>query len=268
MSQRPRRWLFRHPAHKTIGVRSGQSLSGGASSANSRQASAETRNPLKVSAVSGPLDRTADAMLSKFLTHLRERFDAEFDWASEKGGASGKGGRELPVLESADRPDCLILFGRQITGSELRHVCRYCRGGGSVIGIGSLRRDFWGRLSSQRRLFGASCRGGWREHVALQVSIPSTAEGHPVVENVRPFAVRGRFPGGARLSAGTTPLLTTSTLGLVEPVAWVHTRGGGRVFCTSLGSLNDFRQTSFVSLLVNALAWTIGQPPLAGISGR
>jgi type 1 glutamine amidotransferase len=42
----------------------------------------------------------------------------------------------------------------------------------------------------------------------------------------------------------------------VEPIAWTNTnKYGGRVFYTSLGHPDDFKQESFNRLLVNALRW-------------
>jgi type 1 glutamine amidotransferase len=41
-----------------------------------------------------------------------------------------------------------------------------------------------------------------------------------------------------------------------EPIAWTNTnKYGGRVFYTSLGHIDDFKQESFNRLLVNALRW-------------
>jgi type 1 glutamine amidotransferase len=41
-----------------------------------------------------------------------------------------------------------------------------------------------------------------------------------------------------------------------EPIAWTNTnKFGGRVFYTSLGHIDDFKQESFNRLLVNALRW-------------
>jgi nicotinamidase-related amidase/type 1 glutamine amidotransferase len=42
----------------------------------------------------------------------------------------------------------------------------------------------------------------------------------------------------------------------IEPIAWTNTnKFGGRVFYTSLGHIDDFKQESFNRLLVNALRW-------------
>ena len=47
----------------------------------------------------------------------------------------------------------------------------------------------------------------------------------------------------------------------IEPIAWTNTnKYGGRVFYTSLGHIDDFKQESFNRLLVNALRLLTGQP--------
>jgi type 1 glutamine amidotransferase len=44
-----------------------------------------------------------------------------------------------------------------------------------------------------------------------------------------------------------------------EPVAWTWTRKGGRrVFCTSLGHPDDFKDESFTALLRNGILWAAG----------
>ena len=53
-----------------------------------------------------------------------------------------------------------------------------------------------------------------------------------------------------------TVLLTGSIPDATEPVAWVREKDGRRVFYTSLGHPDDFKDANFNRLLVNALAWT------------
>src|SRR6266511_1884267 len=40
-----------------------------------------------------------------------------------------------------------------------------------------------------------------------------------------------------------------------EPVAWTNTYNGARIFYTSLGSVDDFKNTNFRRMLLNALYW-------------
>jgi type 1 glutamine amidotransferase len=44
-----------------------------------------------------------------------------------------------------------------------------------------------------------------------------------------------------------------------EPVAWTHAYHEGRVFYTSLGHPDDFRNEAFNRLLVNAVFWALGR---------
>jgi type 1 glutamine amidotransferase len=43
-------------------------------------------------------------------------------------------------------------------------------------------------------------------------------------------------------------------------VAWVREVAGRRIFYTSLGHPDDFRDENFLRLLLNALEWTTRQP--------
>jgi type 1 glutamine amidotransferase len=45
----------------------------------------------------------------------------------------------------------------------------------------------------------------------------------------------------------------------MEPVAWVNTAAGRRVFYTSLGDVNDFKTPLFRRLLLNGISWTLGE---------
>jgi len=45
-----------------------------------------------------------------------------------------------------------------------------------------------------------------------------------------------------------------------QPVAWVREKEGGRVFYTSMGNVDDFRQTPFRRLLLNGVLWCLREP--------
>ena len=54
-----------------------------------------------------------------------------------------------------------------------------------------------------------------------------------------------------------------------QPVTWVRTFHGGRVFYTSLGAPGDFEEPSFRRLLTNAIFWAAGREAVArGDHGR
>jgi type 1 glutamine amidotransferase len=45
-----------------------------------------------------------------------------------------------------------------------------------------------------------------------------------------------------------------------EPLAWTHEFKGGRIFYTSLGHPNDFKEESFRSLVRNGMEWAMQKP--------
>ncbi|HLH54978.1 MAG TPA: PVC-type heme-binding CxxCH protein, partial [Verrucomicrobiae bacterium] len=64
------------------------------------------------------------------------------------------------------------------------------------------------------------------------------------------------------LAATVTPLMNGHVEGQTqsEPVAWVNTDKDRRVFYTSLGSPDDFKQPFFGRLLLNSVLWCLGKP--------
>jgi len=68
---------------------------------------------------------------------------------------------------------------------------------------------------------------------------------------------RNRNPGN-----GVVPLMSGRVEGQSqeEPVAWVNTAKNRRVFYTSLGNTNDFKQPFFRRLLLNGILWSLNQP--------
>ena len=74
--------------------------------------------------------------------------------------------------------------------------------------------------------------------------------------------VEGEVYSGPRFSPDTAVLLTTGHRAQhgrgqrVQPVAWTKRYEGGRVFCTTLGLDDDFREPSFLRLISNAVHWT------------
>jgi type 1 glutamine amidotransferase len=75
-----------------------------------------------------------------------------------------------------------------------------------------------------------------------------------------PFPVASSLYQVRPLAEGTTVLLTgTAGDHPAEPVAWTYQPPGrGRVFYTSLGHADDFKQEQFVRLLRNGVFWAAG----------
>ncbi len=90
---------------------------------------------------------------------------------------------------------------------------------------------------------------------------------HPILTGLKSeFASKSHLYRSRKLKNTVTPLLNGRTedgTSEVEPVAWVNTADNRRVFYTSLGSPDDFRDPDFRRLLLNGVLWSVGDmiPP-------
>jgi hypothetical protein len=94
------------------------------------------------------------------------------------------------------------------------------------------------------------------EQPIAEVDIVAVARRHPILEGVGPFHSFCYPFQIAQSAEKATCLMVGETQGKVFPVAWSH-EGPERGFCTLLGSTDDFRQTEFVRLVLNALDWVL-----------
>ncbi len=88
--------------------------------------------------------------------------------------------------------------------------------------------------------------------------------GHPILAGISTnvFRVTSHLYKCRDLAATVTPLMVgrVENQSAVEPVAWVNTDQNRRVFYTSLGSPDDFRQPFFRELLRNGIFWSLDLP--------
>jgi len=111
--------------------------------------------------------------------------------------------------------------------------------------------------------------GNYANHYG--VGIPTIAKilpeamNHPVLQGIAPgeFPVKSHLYKNPSLPASDTILMTgrMENRPEVEPIAWVNTAHGGRVFYTSLGSPGDFEIPQFPRLLLNGICWALNVLP-------
>ena len=99
---------------------------------------------------------------------------------------------------------------------------------------------------------------------ATLVKVLKEALPHPVLSGIptEELRVTSHLYKNRELAATVTPLMSGHVEGRTEsePVAWVNTDEDRRVFYTSLGSPDDFKEAFFRRLLVNAVLWSLGRP--------
>jgi type 1 glutamine amidotransferase len=96
------------------------------------------------------------------------------------------------------------------------------------------------------------------------VKILTAAAQHPILTGVPPgeFSVTSSLYKSRNPASTVIPLMAGQTEGqtVEEPVAWINTAKNRRVFYTSLGNPNDFKQPFFRKLLLNGILWSLDQP--------
>lgn len=197
---------------------------------------------------------------------------------------------DVPGLEHLAKADLVILFSRLISlpDKQLDHVYEYLDSGKPIIGIRTANHGFLGfdyKKDGKKVDFGEDVLGGsFRNHHgrwqadSTRGIIVGANKGHPVLAGVKevwgPTDVYRTYKEGGSLPAGCTPLVEGQPLVgrkqddavnrklIPLPVAWVKTWTGNagkaaRVFHTTMGSAEDYRNAGLRRMTVNAVYWCL-----------
>ena len=262
MSRISRRTFFVHSAHRTIGVSAGLAALESAPWNSDLLSAAETheQKPLEVCLVSGSLEYKSDESLAGLQEYLEKNYPVRCTRAFRKTD------NDLPGLENLEHCDCMLLFTRRLTPSSEQLGCiqRYCRRGGPIVALRTASHAFQNWLALDHEVLGGDYHDHYGNAIKTQVRMVEESRGHPILAGFRPFVSDGSLYKNPKIAADTTVLLTGAIPGHTEPLAWTRLNHGGKVFYTSLGHPNDFREPVFLRLLVNALFWAANRTAKTG----
>ncbi|MBI4584002.1 MAG: isochorismatase family protein [Planctomycetes bacterium] len=222
--------------------------------------------PLKVCLLSGSFEYESDKSLSAFKQHLESSYPVE---ATLLRAISMK---EMPSLEPLERCDVALIFTRRIEleGEQLERFKKYCLSGRPIVGIRTASHAVQTWLEFDRLVLGGNYHGHYGKGPTARVEIHPEAAGHPVLRGVPPFRSLASLYKAGPIAEDAELLLTGATPDGTEPSAWTRSYNGGRIFYTSLGTVDDFENAAFRQLIANALFWTAGRevparkfPPVA-----
>jgi hypothetical protein len=242
------RRLIRHPAHRTVGV----SPAGWRACciAEPDPTVARPSRPLAVCLVADgpdslpgvPSREVCALLVAKLSATCFRAVDLRFCQSSD--------------WRSIDRCDCaLLLASSQLAAATRLRMERFCRSGKGVVAVCPARPGDRSSREPQSAVLGGAC-GEPAAGRPVEIRPVGPARHHPVLAGVEAFTVPGGISAGRGLAEDALVLMAAWMQGAAHPVAWVRGCGRGRVFCTSLGRAEDFRQTGFVALLANAVRWT------------
>ena len=214
--------------------------------------------PLKVCLVSGSQEYHSDESLAAFQTYLESNFNVQCSRAFRKADS------DLPGLENLDTCDVALFFTRRLTisGDQLKRVQKYCQSGKPIVAVRTASHGFQNWLAFDKEVLGGNYGNHYKAGPATEVRIVEKAKGHPVLAGVKPFRSPGSLYKNTGLAKDVEVLLTGTIPEHAEPVTWTRLHNGGRVFYTSLGHPDDFKEEDFKRLLTNALFWTAKRQPV------
>lgn len=187
-------------------------------------------------------------------------------------------GNDFPgLIEAVADADLLVLSVRRraLPEAQLRAVREYLEAGGPLVGIRTSSHAFdphdlpkgaaaW--RTFDRDVLGAHYQGHYANHgedgpaTVVQPADAGATE-HPILADWPDEAIQStsHLYRNRDLAEGVTVLLTGHVQGeaddTTEPLAWTHTYRGGRIFYTSLGSVDDFALEPFQHMLRDAVHW-------------
>lgn len=189
--------------------------------------------------------------------------------------ADAEDGNDFRGIEALKTADLLMVSVRRRSpkADQLAVIREYAAAGKPIIGIRTANHAFHTRgkhaeglaewQEFDRDVLGGNYTGHHGNGLKTTIAAADSGRGHPVLDNVSPVSLvgNGSLYKVSPLAKTAQPLLVGSIPGQsAEPVAWTHSYGNSRVFYTSLGHPDDFRDPEFRRLLTNAVFWALGKP--------
>ena len=213
-----------------------------------------SNNKLKLCMISGSFEYDSEESLtifSKYIEQNRGIRPSMIIYETEDDNQS---------LKPLDDADVVLVFTRRLNteGEELERFKTYCAQGRPIVGVRTASHAFQNWLAFDKEVLGGNYHGHYGSGPMCHIEIEPGAENHPILVGFSPFDSRGSLYKNIPIAEDAHLLLNGRIEGQCEPVVWTRLHKGGRVFYTSLGHQEDFRNEYFLRLLANAVFWAAG----------
>lgn len=207
---------------------------------------------LKVLLISGSLEYKSDESLAAFQKYLEANYPVECSRAFRKTDD------DIPGLEALDTCDVAVFFTRRLTikGDQLERIKKYALSGKPIVAIRTASHGFQNWLEMDKEVFGGNYKNHYGAGSKCEVAIADTGKEHPVLKGVKPYSSTASLYKNPDIAKDAKVLMSGTIPDHTEPLTWVRENKGGRIFYTSLGHPDDFKDDNFVRLIVNAIFWT------------
>lgn len=187
--------------------------------------------------------------------------------------------KNIEGLEALKSADLMVLYlrWRKLPDDQLRMILDYANSGRPIVALRTSTHSFLYPPESANAKwndgFGEDILGQkWITHHGHDAStnVYTLLKDHPILRGVAPkFHCRSWLYNVMPLHGDCVPLALGAAVkgdqpsdqifGTPNPVAWTRTYKDARVFYTSLGHPEDFKNDSMRRLLVNGIYWALGQ---------
>ena len=212
--------------------------------------------------------------LPDFACELKTKYGLYCEVLQGSPEKNSKDRHELAGMEALTNADLIVLFARRraLPPEQMKYFRQYMNSGRPLIGLRTASHAFdtrgsapagyaeWPKLDPE--VLGGNYHGHHGSGPKCTVTPAAKARTHPILSGVQlPFTTNGSLYEVRPLKQSTTRLL----IGTIpdkepEPVAWTNDYDGARVFYTSLGHPDDFKNTQFRKMLINAVFWAMDKP--------
>ena len=212
--------------------------------------------------------------LPEFAHELKTKYGLYCEILQGSTEKDGRDRHELAGLEALTNADLAVLFMRRraLSPEQMQHFRDYLDRGGPLIGLrtashaldtrGKAPEGYAEWLKLDPEVLGGNYHGHYGSGPICTVTAAAGATGHPIMAGVKlPLSSNGSLYEVRPLADSTNRLLVgTIPDKESEPVAWTNKYKNSRIFYTSLGHPDDFKNTPFRRMLINAVFWSMNKP--------
>jgi type 1 glutamine amidotransferase len=191
--------------------------------------------------------------------------------SAERGGPER---HEIAGMEALTKADLVVVFARRraFPQEQMKYLHIYLGMGKPLIGLRTASHAFDARGKGPKehaewpmfdsKVLGGNYHGHYGRGPTTTVTPADGAGDHPILAGVHtPFISISSLYQVSPLTKSTSTLLVgTIPDKESEPVAWTNRYKKSRVFYTSLGHVDDFKNPQFRRLLINAVFWAMNKP--------
>lgn len=232
----------------------------------------EDKRPLVVF-ISAESEYKAVETLPEFAHELELRHGLDCEILQASPTPSGEQRHTIYGMEILIRADLVVVFARRraFQAEQMKFLRDYLDRGGPLIGLRTASHAFDSRgaapaghdewVKFDPEVLGGNYHNHYPAGPMVTVTPAADVLDHPILKGVElPLLSEGSLYRASPLVDGTQMLL----IGTIpdqppEPVAWTHRYKNSRVFYTSLGHPDDFKNPPFRRMLVNAVFWAMGR---------